>query len=307
MSAPDGDQENGTTAEPGAALAPRPSRLGCTVRALLALSLAAVLSLALALALLGTDAGGAAARAVLERWASSAAGGPVRIGDLDLHPWRAEATATAVSLRRPGTSVDVGRIDAAWSPGAGVSVRLERPVVVVQDTGEPEPEETRATGLAAQPWRLLETLGRAEVIEGRVEMRDRAGAPWLVLGRVDAETRPGSRIGVRIADAAVGWPAGGLRLNPAVAEAKLSLDEGGLVVEEARVATGSSSLELHGRLDRLAPIRANATARIVFDGDLVAALAPGTEIAGRIDAHASVDLADDRLMGSLDATAPALT
>jgi outer membrane protein assembly factor BamA len=308
VSAPDGDQETGTTGEPAGAPAPRPSRRGCTVRALLALSLAAVLCLALALALLGTDAGGAAARVALERWASTAAGGPVRIADLDLDPWRAEATATAVSLRRPGTSVDVGRIDVAWSPGAGVSMRLERPVVVVQDTGEPDEGVTRAEGFAAQPWRVLEHVGRAEVIEGRVEMRDVTGAPWLVLGRVDAETRPGSRrIGVRIADAAAGWPAGGLRLKPAVAEATLSLDGGGLVVEEARVATGSSSLELHGRLDRLSPITANATARVVFDGDLVAALASGTEAKGRIEGDVAADAVENRVKGTLDVSAPALT
>ena len=165
-----------------------------------------------------------------------------------------------------------------------------RPVVVVRDKGEPEGEATRAEGLAAQPWRVLERVGRAEVIEGRVEMRDVTGAPWLVLGRIDAETRPDSRrIGVRIADAAVGWPAGGLRLKPATAEAALSLDGGGLVFEEARVTTGASSLELHGRLDRLSPITANATARFAFDGDLVAALAPGTEVTGRIEGDVAVD------------------
>ena len=103
MSVPDGPpRENGTTPEPGAAPASPRSRLGCAVRALLVLALAAVLLLGLALAFLGTEAGGAMARVALEGWASSAAGGPVRIGKLDLHPWRGEATATAVSLRARG-------------------------------------------------------------------------------------------------------------------------------------------------------------------------------------------------------------
>jgi outer membrane protein assembly factor BamA len=308
VSVPEGDRENEAADAPGAPPLEQRSRLARAVRVLLGLALLAVLLVVFALAFLGTDAGGAAARVLLERWASAAAAGPVRIGGLGLRPWRAEASATGVSLRLAAVIVDVERVDASWSPASGASVRLVRPVVVVRETGEPERNKAPAEGLAAQPWRVLEKIGRAEVVEGRVEMRDATGAPWLVLGRVDAETKPGPRgIEVRIADAAIGWPEGGLRLKPVSAEGALALSEGGLVLEEARVASGGSTLELRGRLDRLSPITANAHARVAIDGDLVAALVPGTEVTGQIEGEVSVDAVENRVNGTLDAASPALT
>ena len=59
---------------------------------------------------------------------------------------------------------------------------------------------------------------KAEVEDGRLELRDAKGEPWLVLGRFDAEMAEEGgrrRVSVRIADAGVGWPDGGLPVKPA--------------------------------------------------------------------------------------------
>ena len=72
-----------------------------------------------------------------------------------------------------------------WSPRRRAALRLVRPIVVVHDTGKPEPQ-TPAIGLAARPWTALERIGRVEIVAGRVELQDLRGTPYLVLDPIDA-------------------------------------------------------------------------------------------------------------------------
>ena len=73
------------------------------------------------------------------------------------------------------------------------------------------------------------------------------------------------------------------------------------------MTAGGSSIDLHGRLDRISPVTATASARAAFDGSLVEALAPGTHLVGRLEADATVEVKDDRVTGTLTTTSPALT
>jgi outer membrane protein assembly factor BamA/autotransporter translocation and assembly factor TamB len=310
VTASGGEKEAGEPSAAGPAASPRRSWIRRALRGLAALGLLALLLVAFAFAFVHTPPGSAAARALVEWWGSRAIGGPLRVGTLDLRLWKGAASATAVSLRLEGATVDVPRVEIDWSPKSGPHVHLLRPRVVVRDTGEPEAEKPPATGLAAQPWRVLEKLGRAEVVEGRLELRDEKGEPWLVLGRIDlemAETGGRRQVSVRVADAGVGWPHAGLHVKPAAAEGALALDGGRLVCERARVTAGASSVEVSGRLERISPITASASGRAALDGALVEALAPGTGLAGRIEADAKIAVQDDRVTGTLAATAPALT
>ena len=278
------------------------------LRGLVGLSLLGLLLLALALTFLHTPAGGTTARAILQQWGSRAIGGKLRLGNLDLHLLNGRAAVTAVSLSLDGVTVDAQRVEIDWSAKAGTHVRLLRPRIVVRDTGEPAAPP--ATGLAAQPWRALENLAKAEIEDGRLELRDAKGEPWLVLGRFDAEMAEEGgrrRVWVRIADAGVGWPDGGLHVKPASADATLALEDGQLAFERARIVAGESSIDLRGRLDRISPITATATARAAFDGALVEALAPDTGLVGRVAADATVEVKDDAVTGTLVTTAPALT
>ena len=221
---------------------------------------------------------------------------------------KGQATATAASLSLDGVTLDAQRVELDWSAKAGTHVRLLRPRIVVRDTGEPAAPP--ATGLAAQPWRVLENLAKAEVEDGRLELRDAKGEPWLVLGRFDAEMaeEDGRRqVSVRIADAGVGWPDGGLHVKPASADATLALENGQLVFERAHIVAGESSIDLRGRLDRVSPITATATARVALDGGIVGSLAPGTEVTGRVEGDVTVEAVDDRVTGTLAVASPALT
>jgi outer membrane protein assembly complex protein YaeT len=280
------------------------------LRLFLSLGALGLLLVVLLLTFVHTPLGGTTVRVLIEKWGSQAVGGTLRIGTLDLRLLHGETTATAVSLRLDGVALDAQAVEASWSRAEGLGVRLLRPAIVVTDTGQPKAEKPPATGFAAQPWRVLARLGHAEVLEGRLELRDANSAPWLVLGRLDAAMRgAGGRPGmaVRLADGAVGWPQGGLRVKPVSAEARLALDGGTLLVEEARIASGATSIEIRGRLDRLSPIGACATAAATIDGALAAALAPGTELSGRIDTRVELETADDKVTGTLTVATPGLS
>ena len=200
------------------------------VRGLVGLGVLVLLLLAFALAFLHTPAGSTTVRVFLEAWGSRVSGGTLRLGSLDLALWKGRGAVTAVSFSLEGVALDAERVELDWSPKAGPHVRLLRPRIVVRDTGEPVAKRPPAIGLAAQPWRALERLGRAEVEDGRLELRDAKGEPWLVLGRFDAEMAEDGgrrRISLRIADAGVGWPAGGLPVKPASARARSRSTAGG--------------------------------------------------------------------------------
>ena len=307
VSASGGEQEADGVAPPSPLPPKRRSRLRLFLRLVVLSALVCLVLAALGIGLLHTPPGRTALRGFIESWGSTATGGTLRLGQLDLALWKGHAAATAVSLALPGARIEVQGLAVEWSPASGPHLTLVRPHIVVTDSGVPGVPRPRADGLAAQPWRVLERLERADVVDGRLELRDATGAPWLVLGRVDFEMAGASRrTSLRIADAAIGWPEGGLRVRPAEAEATLSLDGGVLVVEQARITASASSLELAGRVRRVLPLSAAATARAAMDGALVEAVAPGSGLQGRIEADATVDVADDRVTGRLDAAAPAL-
>ena len=305
-----GDKETG---EPSAGAPPAPrrrSRLRRTFRVgfllVLGLGLAALLLVASAFTFLHTPPGRAATRVLLEQWGSRATGGTLRLRDLDLALWRGEAAVTAASLRVDGTTVDAQRVEVAWSPKAGARVRVVRPVVRVRDTGKPK-TEVPAVGLAAQPWRGLERFGRAEVVDGRLELRDAKGVPWLVVGRLDAEVavdRGRRLVTVRAADARVGGPDAGLDVT---ADGTLAIDGGRVVVEQATFISGASSVVLRGGLDRISPVTASGWAHGVIDAGVVGSLSPGTEAAGRVDANARAEVKDGRVSGTLGVTSHGLT
>ena len=202
------------------------------MRLAVGLGLLLFLLIALALTFLHTPAGGTAARVFLEQWGSGAIGGPLRLGQLELHLWKGSATATAASLTLEGVTLEAQRIDVAWSPRRGPHVHLLRPKIVVRDTGRPVAPKPPATGLAARPWQALSKLAGAEVEDGRLELRDVKGAAWLVLGDVDAQVVDDSgrrRVSVRIADAVVGGRDGGPRVEPQPTDATLVVEDGQLV------------------------------------------------------------------------------
>ena len=307
MSESGGDREAEAVA-PSAPAPRRRLRLRRALRASLVLAVVVFLALLLGLALVHTPPGRGALRAFVESWGSQAVGGTLRLGQLELALWKGRAAATAVSVSIPGTRLDVQRVTLDWSPASGARLSLVRPRVVVTDSDEAEATRRPATGLAAQPWRVLDRFERAEVVEGQVELRDARGAPWLVLGRLDLEMAGASRrTTLHVANAGLGWPEGGLRVTPASAFAVISLDGDALVIEQARVVAGASSVELGGRLQRILPMTATAQVRADVDDAFVRRLSPASDLRGRVQATAAVVVDDDRLTGTLDASAPALT
>jgi outer membrane protein insertion porin family len=263
-------------------------RFGRALRVLFALALAAAVLALLAAGFLATAPGRAAARALIEQWGSRAAGAPLRLGDARIRLLRGRAELTALSLEQPGLRIDVQRIEIGWSPRSGRSVRVIRPHVVLTTTEESAPDIELA-GLAAQPWRVLEQVDRAEVVEGSVELRDTHGQPRLIARRLALAMPSGSGAPIALrADEVVVHGAG---REPArvAAEATLHLDAGRLLIDRARIANGAS-IELRGRLDRVQPVTASLNARATGEAALIEAFAPGTGLAGRIEADGTIAL-----------------
>jgi outer membrane protein insertion porin family len=276
----------------------------------MALAFLLVALLTAALGLLHTPFGRTAARVALEAWLSRATGGTLRVGRLDLDLLQGRAGLVAPNLLLPpGTRIDAQALQLDWSPWEGARVSLLRPVVRVAAEAEPARERPPATGLATQPWRALERLARLSVEDGRVELRDAASRPWLVLAGIELQASGGERASgsLRITDASLGWPGGGLRVRPARAEAVLRVEGGALVVESLRMRTGgASALDLGGRLERILPVTAAASVQAAFDGVLVAQLAPGARTSGRVTASAQIEVEDGRATGPFGAECEAL-
>jgi outer membrane protein assembly complex protein YaeT len=305
----DKDADDAPADGPRLAATPRSWR-GRALRAVFGLALLGLLLVASLLTFVHTPPGATAVRALLETWGSEALGGRLRLGKVDLRLWRRQAAVTAASLSLDGVTLDVQRFEVDWPSKAGPRVRLLRPRIVVRGIRTPEAKKPPATGLAAQPWRALEGLAGAEVVEGRLELRDAKGDPWLILGRLDASmaVKNGRReIALRVADGAAGWPDGGLRVKRAHAEATLALDGGNLAIEQAHLATGSASIDLRGGLDRLSPLTARVAAHAAIDGGFAAVLSPGTDVSGGIDVEGKIEAKDDRATGTLAFASPVLT
>jgi outer membrane protein assembly complex protein YaeT len=293
---------DGTSAE-----RPLRSKLRLALRVLAGVALALAVVVLVGLVFLHSPAGRSTARVVLERWASQATGGALRLGQLELALWRGHAAAVAVSFEVPGTRVDVQRVSLDWPLGTRPQLLLVRPQVVVTDIGAPRVPGP-AIGLAARPWLGLERLRRVEIVDGRVELRDAKAAPWLVLSDLDAwSTDAGERVTLRLGQADLGSPGGGLRLLGATAEGAFGVRDGRLQVERARIASGDSSLELAGALERIQPLTASLSGRAAVDGALVEAVAPGTDLKGRLEAETTLDAKDDRFTGTLTASSSGLT
>ncbi len=283
------------------------SRLRRVLRVVVALTLALALAAAAGLVSLHTGPALAVARLLAERWGGAAAGGKLRLGRLELALWKGRAAATAVTLEQPGMRFTAQRVEVDWAP-SGTHVSLLRPSVVLTATTDEKPSPRPATGLAAQPWRVVEHVASAQVVDGRVELRDAKGAAWLVLEQASLSMPGrGAPASLRVEGAAVGWPEGGLRVRPVSVEAQLRVDDGALVVGSGRLASGTTTLELSGRLERIQPMTAVAAARAAFDETLLEALAPGAGLRGPIEAAAAIQVEDDRLTGTLDASSPGLT
>jgi hypothetical protein len=252
----------------------------------------------LGLAFLHTPPGRAALRALVESWGSGALGGTLRLGQLELARWKGHAAATAAS------PVLWHRIEAQRIALTGRRHRARSCPCPAQAWSRQGRAGVAAAGhrLAAQPGACSSvSRGRGNGGPARAAPAKR---PWLALG---ATSDGGRKPAVRVADAGLGWPGGGLRVRAAHAEATLKLGGAALVVERARVTAGAASLELGGRLERILPITATTSARAAFGDELVEALAPGSDLQGRIEAAAAVEVTDDRVSGRLDASSPALT
>ncbi|HXY40497.1 MAG TPA: translocation/assembly module TamB domain-containing protein, partial [Vicinamibacteria bacterium] len=271
----------------------------------LVLVLVTLLPVLVGMVLLHSKPGRRAVQAFLETTVGKQVGGTLKMGSLDYSLLGGRAAATDVHLALPGTTVDLGEVQAYWTMARGGRLRLVRPRIVLRDTGRPKPVPT-ASGIAARPWTVLERLYRAELVDGRVEVQDVEGVAYLVLGRIDATMQEhlGRRpIRLSVKDGVVGPPQH--QLSPVVGSGSLLVEKGQLVFNSLHVEARGSTVDLSGSLERLSPNQGTLHLRADADGALAAIVAPETRVTGRIRAQAEV-AAHETMSGTVRIAAPDL-
>ena len=285
----------------------RPSRFRRLARFALVLALVGLGSLALALVFLHTPMGRDTVKGLLENNVIAAIGGQLRIGSLRYRLWQGSLDASALRLTLQGVAAETAEAHLRWTPRGGLRLSLERPSLVVRDTGQTV-HLMPASGLAARPWLGVERFAHVEVAAGRVELRDRNGAPYLVLDRVAAtmQERQGSRaIRIEVRNGLVAPPGGHARL-PFSGTADLHLAGNDLVIDALRLVSSDSTADLRGVLSRLGPGQGTATMNVDVDAALFDLVSPGSRLSGRVRGQADLQLRGS-LSGRLRASSPALS
>ncbi len=276
-------------------------------RIAIALALFVLATAVVTLLLLQSPAGQRAVQSLAERVGSSLSEGSLRLGSFRYELWAGKLDAAAVRLTMEGTTVQLAELHVRWSPRKGLHLQLLRPEVVLRDTGKPKPQKA-ATGMAAQPWSVLERAARLDLVAGRVEMQDVHGTPYVLLRRLDAtmqESKGRHPIELTLQDGAVGAP-GRAQLQPISGKGQLEPSGGSLLIHALHLQAKDSTLDLRGSLDRLEPNEGTLWLRADANAAVAAAFSPGTDVSGRI--RAEVDLSAKQTMsGRLSIAAPALS
>jgi hypothetical protein len=270
------------------------------------LTLAGLVSVALALLFLHTPLGRGAVKSLVETSLGPVLGGKLRLGSLRYRLWAGTLDAGTLRLRREDLVLDVAEAHARWSPREGLRVSLEQPRLVVRDTGRAG-AAAPATGLAAEPWRFLERFAEVGIRDGRIQLQDLHGVPYLTLDPLDATMQAsGGRRSIRLTlrNGAITPPWNRARL-PLSGLADLHLAGSRLVIDGLHLATNGATAELSGVLDRLRPERGTASARLDAEARLATLFAPGSDLSGQIRALVEIQL-QDALSGQLRASSPAL-
>jgi len=238
----------------------------------------------------------------LVRLASGALGAEVSLERLDYRLWVGEVRVEGVAIRGPRLEITCARAALDLDLGTGVHARVESPRVVL--TEGPNTDDEPASG-PSQPWRVLERFGQVDLTGGAVELRNREGLPWLRLEGLDAQVEARhdrTRGSAQVAEIGAGWPAEGIRVEGASAEAGFEVDpgSGALRVLSGTIASREARLEGRGRLQQIQPILASAEGEGQIDARLFHELAPALELTGRLDARVSFEKDPAGARGSLE-------
>ena len=198
------------------------------------------------------------------------------------------------------------RIEVGPSRGLRAHVKGMRLVATLLPTVEEAEPPSR-------PWTALSRFAEMSVENGAVELRDASGAPWLQLRDIEARLehphREQPEIRVRVGQADVGRPDGGVRvrLDQGSARFEVEKETGVLRLREARVVSGSSWMEATGELAQLDPVDSRLTARIAAEDALIRQLFPDVPAEGRVEAAISLQSDGSGLVGTIEASTPGVS
>ncbi|MGD8896223.1 MAG: translocation/assembly module TamB domain-containing protein [Acidobacteriota bacterium] len=237
--------------------------------------------------------------------ASRALGAEVRVDRFDYRLWAGEVRLDGVDVRRPRLEITCARAEVKVGLDAGVRARIEAPRVVVT---QGPPGDDRPPSGPSRPWTTLAWVDAVDLREGALELRNREDVPWLRLEGFEVQVESPSghpRGSVRVAEAGVGWPGAGIRVEPLRAEGEFELerDSGAVRLLRGEVVAGESTFEGRGHLAQVQPIEARAEGGGRLDARLLQQLVPDLEIEGWVDARATFEKDAAGARGSLEVEA----
>ena len=110
---------------------------------------------------------------MLERAASSVAGGALTFTTLEFQLWTGHVRAKGIRLVRPGLEMTSAAVDFQFRPLRGAVVRALEPRIVVTLVSD-----ARADGSSdQQPWTVLDRFAEIEITRGALRLQDREGFP----------------------------------------------------------------------------------------------------------------------------------
>ena len=230
------------------------------------------------------------------------------MGALHYRLWAGEVLLEGLVLRQPGLEIEGAEVRIEVGPARGLRAHVKgmRLVATLLPTaGE--------AGPPSRPWTALSRFAEMSVENGEVEVRDRSGAPWLQLRDIQASLDHPSRkqpeVRVRVGEAGVGWPEGGIRVRGVQGSARIQLEEGtgALRLQEARVVAGSSWMEAEGELAHLDPVASRLNTRISAEGALIRQLFPDVPAEGRVEGTISGQSDASGAVGTIEASTPGLS
>ncbi len=227
--------------------------------------------------LLHTAPGKELSRSVFVNTVSALSDSDASLGHLDYRLWHGEITLSDLTLRSESFDLEVARIELGVSPTLQISADVRGPRLDLRfvPDGEMDAESEPWTGLPV-------SIRHIQLTDGHVRVEYEDANAWLEVGG----------IGIQLDEGRLAVEGKELPLEPL--EATLEWKGSEILLEQARVGTGSSEVRMRGVLSP-SPLTASLALDFQLDAELMGLWVPDWHIAGRVDGRARLEVNEDRL------------
>ena len=240
--------------------------------------------------LLHTAPGKELSRSVFVNTVSALSDSDASLGHLDYRLWRGEITLSDLTLRSESFDLEVARIELGVSPTLQISADVRGPRLDIRFVPDGE------TDAESEPWTGLPvSIRHIQLTDGHVRVEYEDANAWLEVGGIGIqldEKEGEHHSALKSGPGRLAVEGKELPLEPL--EATLEWKGSDILLEQARVGTGSSEVRMRGVLSP-SPLTASLALDFQLDAELMGLWVPDWHIAGRVDGRARLEVNEDRL------------